>query len=66
MLADILGRNVVVPACPERACLGAAVFAAVAAGIFPDVAAAMRGMVRRDREFIPNRAAHAAYGVITQ
>lgn len=61
IMADIIGRPIMTPACPERACLGAAVFAAVAAGWYANVAEAARGMVRAEREFVPDAARHSAY-----
>ena len=38
--ADLLGTEFVTTACPEPACLGAAMFAAVAAGWFKTIAEA--------------------------
>ncbi|MBM3851654.1 MAG: hypothetical protein FJ399_00700, partial [Verrucomicrobia bacterium] len=54
--ADVLNATVVRPASPERACLGAAAFAAVAAGYFSSIAEATAAMVRPDREFEPRAA----------
>ncbi|MBI5693234.1 MAG: FGGY-family carbohydrate kinase [Verrucomicrobia bacterium] len=51
--ADILNATIVRPASPERACLGAAAFAAVAAGYYSSVDGATAAMVRPDREFAP-------------
>ncbi|MES2696460.1 MAG: FGGY-family carbohydrate kinase, partial [Verrucomicrobiota bacterium] len=59
--ADILGVPVVTPACPERACLGAAMFAAVAAGRYATIAAAAEAMVKEDREFEPDARSVATY-----
>ena len=56
MQADGLGLTVVTAECPERACLGAALFAAVAANYFPDGATAARTMVRRSRDYRPGEA----------
>jgi sugar (pentulose or hexulose) kinase len=53
MQADDLALPVLTAACPERACLGAALFAGVAAGWFPDPAAAASAMVHRAREYLP-------------
>lgn len=53
LIADELGARVVRPASPERACLGAALCAAAAAGLHPSVAAAAAAMVHPDREFAP-------------
>ena len=44
--AGVLGVPVIAPASVERACLGAAIFAAAAAKIHPNLAAAARAMVQ--------------------
>jgi sugar (pentulose or hexulose) kinase len=59
--ADIIGAPILTLVCPERACLGAAVFAAVAAGWYANATEAARAMVRPGREFAPDAARHAAY-----
>jgi sugar (pentulose or hexulose) kinase len=59
--ADILGVPVVTPACSERACLGAAAFAAVAAGLYPTINDATMVMIRPERVFEPNREAVSRY-----
>ena len=59
--ADLLGVRVVTPACPERACLGAAAFAAVAAGFYPGIEDAAGEMVRPERVFEPNPRRTALY-----
>ncbi|SDS48636.1 FGGY-family carbohydrate kinase [Opitutus sp. GAS368] len=59
--ADILNATVVAPRCPERACLGAAAFAAVAAGLFPKVPVALLAMVHAEREVQPRVEAVAVY-----
>lgn len=59
--ADMLGIPVVTPACPERACLGAAAFAAVAAGRHASIADAAAVMVRSERVFEPEARAVALY-----
>lgn len=51
--ADILGIPVVSPASPERACLGAAMFAAVAAGFHSTLETCADVMVREDRVYLP-------------
>lgn len=51
--ADTIGVPVVAVGSPERACLGAAMLAAVAAGVWPDAQAAARHMVRPPREYPP-------------
>jgi sugar (pentulose or hexulose) kinase len=59
--ADMLGVPVVTPACAERACLGAAAFAAVAAGYHPNVAHATATMVHPDKVYEPNPSQVARY-----
>jgi sugar (pentulose or hexulose) kinase len=59
--ADVLGVPVVTPACTERACLGAAAFAAVAAKWYETIAVATLAMVRPDRVFEPDRGNVALY-----
>jgi sugar (pentulose or hexulose) kinase len=51
--AEALGATVVRPAVAEPACLGAAIFAAAAAGIHPSIDSAARAMVRSASEFPP-------------
>lgn len=55
--ADTLGVPIVAPACSEGACLGAAVFAAVAAEYYPSVAKASVAMVHAHATFEPSDAA---------
>jgi sugar (pentulose or hexulose) kinase len=55
LTADILGIPVVAVASPERACLGAAMFAAAAAGLWPDVPVAAEHMVSASREYVPRQ-----------
>lgn len=59
--ADVLGVPVVTPACLERACLGAAAFAAAAAGFYPSIPDATAAMVRPERVFEPHSKAVALY-----
>lgn len=51
MKAEALGATVVRPAVEEPACLGAAVFAAAAAGVHPTIESAAAAMVRAAKEF---------------
>jgi xylulokinase len=51
--AEALGATVVRPAVAEPACLGAAIFAAAAARIYPTIDAAAAAMVRPAAEFAP-------------
>ena len=62
--ADVLNAAVVRPASAERACLGAAAFAAVAAGCHDSIAAAAQVMVQPDHVFTPNADHVALYARI--
>lgn len=59
--ADMLEATVIAPRCHERACLGAAAFAAVAAGYFPGPSEALLAMVHGDRVVEPDPEAMAVY-----
>lgn len=61
ILADYLDVEVCTPANPEPACLGAAIFAATAAGEHADVAAAAAAMVQPVVPVRPRPAVAAAY-----
>lgn len=54
LTANTLGVPVIAVDSPERACLGAAIFAAAAAGLWPDIDTAVENMVRPSREFVPH------------
>ncbi len=59
--ADICGVPLRVPQVTEAACLGAALLAGVAAGVWPDLPAAVDATVRFRGEVQPDPAARAAY-----
>jgi L-ribulokinase len=60
--ADVLGREITVGASTQAPALGAAMFAAVAAGEYPSIAEASRHMTRRSTDsFAPSAEAHAVY-----
>ena len=59
--ADMLEATVIVTRCNEPACLGAAAFAAAAAGVHPSLRASLRAMVHPEHHFEPQPAAVAAY-----
>lgn len=59
--ADICHIPLRVPQVTEAACLGAALLAGVAAGIYPDVAAAVTQTVHVQRQIEPKAASAAAY-----
>lgn len=59
--ADMFGVPVVTTKCMEQACLGAALLAAAAVGIFSTAAEASLAMVHSDRIFEPDAKAAAIY-----
>ena len=59
--ADMFDVPVVTTGSPERACLGAAMLAGVAAGWHRDTAQAMEAMLKPGRVFSPDRASAARY-----
>ena len=62
ILADVLGAPIQVPDSDQSVALGAAMLAAVAAGLYPDVAAAQGAMLAPiERVYAPDPARVAAY-----
>jgi autoinducer 2 (AI-2) kinase len=61
IIADVLGVAVKVPVVKESTALGAALCAAVGAGIYTDLAGTATEVVRFERTFQPDGSAHAAY-----
>jgi sugar (pentulose or hexulose) kinase len=61
IIADITGRRLEVPRVVEAGALGAAMHAAVGVGLFPDLQTAAQHMVRRERVYTSDAAAHALY-----
>lgn len=61
ILADVLERPVKVPVVRETTALGAAMTAAVAAGVYPDVHAAVVGMARTEHTIGPEPEAARKY-----
>jgi len=60
--ADVIQRPIAISATEQGSAFGAAMYAAVAAGLHRDIAAAAQRMVRPARETVrPNRAQRAAY-----
>lgn len=51
--ARLFSLPIVIPECGERACLGAAIIASRAAGLWPDLATATRSMVKPHCELAP-------------
>jgi autoinducer 2 (AI-2) kinase len=64
ILAAVTGRVLVRSETPEASTIGAAACAAVAAGWYPDVAAAASAMARSDRRYEPDTAAYDAYQAV--
>lgn len=63
--ANLLNLPVLAGAAPEGPALGAAVYAAAAAGLYPDVCAAAEHMgVREFKQYLPDEAHRAAYEAI--
>ena len=61
-LADVLGMPIDVVNTDQACALGAAMFAAVAAGVYPRVEAAQRAMgAERGRRYLPDAGRHALY-----
>jgi sugar (pentulose or hexulose) kinase len=59
--ADIIGKPLVTIKCPEAACLGAAILAGTAIGLFDSVEKACESMAEEKARFIPNPENQAAY-----
>lgn len=59
--ADVLGRPVRTPVVLDAAAMGAAAVAAVAAGLHPDLSAAVAEMISFGEPIEPDPASHAAY-----
>lgn len=62
ILADVLGSRVQVPTIKESTALGAALYAGLGIGVYPDVESAARDIVGFERTFEPNREARETYG----
>src|SRR6267143_2449200 len=61
ILADVLGLPVRVPRVKESTALGAAIFAGIGAGVFPDVATASRKVVSFEKTVDPDPEVHSRY-----
>jgi autoinducer 2 (AI-2) kinase len=61
ILADVLGLPVSVPRVKESTALGAAMFAGIGAGLYPDVASASRQVVSFDATLEPDAEIHSRY-----
>jgi len=61
ILADVLGRPVIIPEVSEGPALGAALCAAVGVGLYPTIEDGMRPMVRQALVLAPAKKAHQEY-----
>ena len=61
ILADVLGLPVKVPVVKEATALGAAILAGYGVGVFPDISATARRLVKWDKTFTPNAQNHQVY-----
>ena len=60
--ADITGRSLQITGCSQdAACLGAAILAGVATGIFESVESAVSSMVRVEKSYEPDQQTHEIY-----
>jgi autoinducer-2 kinase len=62
VLADVLGIPVSMPRVKESTALGAAMFAGIGAGLYPDVATAARQVVSFETTLEPDPEVHQRYG----
>ncbi|HET6820679.1 MAG TPA: autoinducer-2 kinase [Candidatus Limnocylindria bacterium] len=61
IVADVLGVRVTIPEVKESTALGAAMFAGIGVGVYPDLPTAAQRLVRLERSVDPNPEATAAY-----
>jgi autoinducer 2 (AI-2) kinase len=61
ILTDVLGLPVKVPRVKESTALGAAIFAGIGAGIYPDVDTAARQVVSFETTLVPDPEVHSRY-----
>lgn len=59
--ADITGKTLITVDCDESACLGAAILAGKAIGLFPDIEKACQQMIHEKERFTPNPENQAVY-----
>jgi xylulokinase len=62
--AATTGRTFHLMSCPESVCLGGAVLAAVAVGLYPSICEAVRHMVREDQSVRPGKDLAEAYAPV--
>lgn len=64
-MADVLGMPIKVLECDQACALGAAMFASVVAGLYPDVKAAQRAMASGfSAEYVPDASRHSIYNAL--
>ena len=61
IMADVLQRPVAVMECTESACLGAAILAGAAVGLYPDIATGAAQAAKVGRRFEPDPGPRSAY-----
>ena len=61
ILADVLGLPVKVPVVKEATALGAAILAGYGVGVFTDISATARRLVKWDKTFLPDARNHEVY-----
>ncbi len=61
IIADVTGREIIIPGCKEASALGAAINAAVASGFFKDHEAAAKSMTSIERVIMPDKKNHKTY-----
>ncbi|MDR3124073.1 MAG: autoinducer-2 kinase, partial [Treponema sp.] len=61
ILADVLGIPVETPAVKEATALGAALMAGKGIGLYQDIKAAARSLVKIEKRFIPNESNREIY-----
>lgn len=61
ILSDVLNKPVYTPKEREGTAIGAAMYAAVGMGIFKDSHEAVKAVVHKDREYLPNAVNHEIY-----
>lgn len=61
ILSDVMGKPVATPAEKEGTAIGAAIYAAVGAGLFRNTREGVDALVRREQTFEPNLENHAVY-----